>query len=116
MSLFRRKLKPDAEGFVDTAVPAAQVVADMMRAVRVNGRAIVLTRWEEVVYAFRSTCPHAAADLGGGSISRWKVTCPDHGYCFDVRNGRILWPEDEFYRLTCYEAKEANGTIHVKLD
>ena len=60
--------------------------------------------------------PHAAASLSDGSLSRWKVSCPDHGYCFDIRSGRITWPEDEFYRLKRYDVTVEAGEVRVKLD
>ncbi|MEZ4516845.1 MAG: Rieske 2Fe-2S domain-containing protein [Chloroflexota bacterium] len=77
---------------------------------------ILLTRWEGEVIAIDAFCPHAAADLGEGAVSRWKLICPDHGYCFDIRNGNILWPEDEYYRLKRYESLEENGSVYVRAD
>jgi nitrite reductase/ring-hydroxylating ferredoxin subunit len=44
------------------------------------------------------------------------VTCPDHQYCWNIRNGRILWPEDENYRLKKYGVMVVDGIVKVKLD
>jgi nitrite reductase/ring-hydroxylating ferredoxin subunit len=115
MHLFRSKATPDAEGFFVT-VTAATVQADQMTAVSLNGHKIILTSWDGTLYAFSAQCPHAAADFGQGWISRYKVTCPEHHYCWDVRNGRILWPEDENYRLKKYSVKVEDGIVKVKLD
>lgn len=87
-----------------------------MHRVRVGKRAILLIRWEGQLYAVDASCPHAAADLGKGELHRWKLTCADHDYCFDIRNGSILWPEDEFYRLKRYPVHEENGSVYVQLD
>jgi nitrite reductase/ring-hydroxylating ferredoxin subunit len=81
----------------------------------VAGQRIILLRWEGRVYAVHSECPHAAADLAKGELHRWKLTCPEHHYCFDVRNGRLLWPEDEHYRLRTFEVKEEEGVVKVRL-
>lgn len=116
MRFFRRGAEVDAEGFVDTGVAATAVVAEAITAVKIQGRNVALTRWEGQLYAFSNICPHAAARLSDGTLSRWKVTCPDHGYCFDIRSGQILWPEDEFYRLPRYPVKEEAGTVRVKLE
>lgn len=113
MNLFRRA-KPDAQGYYEAAA-ADSVHPNAMVKIKIEGRQVVLTRFEGQPYAFSAICPHAAADLSQGTLNRWKVSCPDHGYCFDVRSGRILWPEDEPYGLRLYPAKEENGMILVKL-
>lgn len=115
MNLFRSKAVPDAEGFF-TTVAVETVQAGQITAVSLNDHNIILTSWDGTLYAFSAQCPHAAADFGKGWISRYKVTCPEHHYCWDVRNGRILWPEDENYRLKKYPVKLENGIVKVKLD
>ncbi len=114
MRLFKSKAVPDADGFFQT-VPTDAVQPEQLTAVTINGRRLILARWQDNLYAFTAECPHAAADLADGWLARYKVTCPDHEYCFDLRNGRILWPEDEFYRLKKYEVKEVEGVIKVRL-
>jgi len=115
MNLFRTKAKPDADGYF-TTVAADTVQADQMTAVSINGHKIILTFWNGELFAFSADCPHASADFGKGWISRYKVTCPDHEYCWDIRNGRILWPEDENYRLKKYSTKVENGIVKVNID
>jgi nitrite reductase/ring-hydroxylating ferredoxin subunit len=114
MRLFKSKAIPDEEGYFET-VTAVSVKSGEMTAVTINGQKLILTRWEDKLFAFNATCPHAAADLAEGWVNRYKVTCPDHEYCFDMRDGRILWPDDEFYRLKKYNLKEVDGIIKVKL-
>jgi nitrite reductase/ring-hydroxylating ferredoxin subunit len=98
------------------AVVAGSAVREgEMTAVSVNGRKLILTRWEGRLYAVNSECPHAAADLSRGSLHRWKITCPEHEYCFDIRDGRLTWPEDEYYRLRVYQVKQEEGVVMVKI-
>ncbi len=115
MGIFGKKQRADAAGFVGTGVAATAVQVDTLTLVKVNGQRIVLARWENELFAFSDDCPHAAASLSDGSLNRWKVSCPDHGYCFDIRNGRITWPEDELYRLKRYELKIEGGEVRVKV-
>ena len=109
------KLIPDEDGFYATNIKFGQLQPNELRAVDVNGERVALARYNDQVYAFKPICPHASANLAEGELSRWKLFCPDHGYCFDVRNGRILWPEDEVYRLQQYEINIKSGKIHIKL-
>lgn len=100
----------------ETAVSAADVQPNQMTVVEINGRKIILTRWQGKVVAFSNRCPHAAADLCQGELYRGKIECPDHQYVFNVGNGRILWPPDEPLRLKRYETREENGRVYLESD
>lgn len=113
MGLFK-KAKPDEAGFY-AAATAVEVSEGEITPVKVVGQRLILTRWQGVALAFSALCPHAAADLTGGELHNGRVTCPEHGYKFDVSNGRILYPSDEIYRLQRYETKEKNGQVWVKM-
>ena len=91
------------------------VPTDGMTSVKVAGEDILITRWRGTLYAFNRRCPHAAADLREGSIHRGRITCPDHGYKFDIGTGRAVWPEDEVCRLKRYLVKEEAGIVKVKI-
>ena len=114
LPLFSRVKTANADEFVDVA-RSDTIHEDTMTAVKVGGRKIILTRHAGRLYAFDSTCPHAAADLSKGSLRSWQICCHEHDYCFDIRSGRIVWPEDEVYRLRRYETKEENGAVLVRL-
>jgi 3-phenylpropionate/trans-cinnamate dioxygenase ferredoxin component len=114
MPLFQKKPDPDPEGYYPT-VPADTIQQDRITAVQVDGRPLILTRVDGVIHAVSARCPHAAADLTKGSLYRGRIECPDHGYRFDVRTGRTLWPEDEVCRLKRYAVKEEGGVVKVKL-
>lgn len=115
MPILKRGGAARSDEFVST-VPAAGVREGEMTATRVNGRKVILTRHEGQLYAVDSLCPHAAADLSQGSLRRWRLCCHEHDYCFDLRTGRIVWPEDEVYRLRRYEVKEEDGVVKVRLN
>ncbi len=113
MGLFN-KAKADAAGFY-AAATAAAVQEGTMTTVKVAGQRLILTRQQGKALAFSALCPHAAADLSKGQLRNGRVTCPEHGYKFDVCNGRILYPSDENYRLKRYEVKEEDGQVWVKV-
>lgn len=113
----RRRSKEAKEEILFTPAIAGEAVRDgEMTKVVIKRRSIILTRYDGELLAFDQLCPHAAADLGQGSLHRWRICCHEHDYCFDIRSGRIVWPEDEVYRLRRYEVKEKDGVVLVKID
>ena len=53
---------------------------------------LVLVRVGERVHALGSTCSHQGGPLGDGKLAGARLTCPWHGFMFDVRTGQCLFP------------------------
>ena len=113
-SFFRSKA--DEDGFFRLDVPAGAITPNSLYKVKVNGQTVLLTRVGDQLCAFSAICPHAAADLANGRLIRGQIKCPEHGYTFDIRSGRITWPPDEGCRLTRFTVQEANNQIKIKLN
>lgn len=114
MPLLNRRPASEPEAFVAVA-RSEEVTPGRMTTVKLAGRKIILIRDEGRIFAVDSLCPHAAADLTQGTLRHWQLCCHEHDYCFDIRSGRIVWPEDEVYRLRRYEVIEEAGEIRVRL-
>ncbi len=114
MRLFKRDSGADADGYYEVA-DSSTVTENAMTPVKAGGRKLILTRWDGELFAIDYACPHAAADLTDGSLHRWKLCCHEHDYCFDIRSGQIVWPEDENYRLKRYQVREVDGIVRVKV-
>ena len=52
------------------------------------GQMIALFRTVEGVFALDGICPHQGGPLGKGAVDGCVVTCPWHGWQFDVRDGK----------------------------
>ncbi|MBI4178592.1 Rieske 2Fe-2S domain-containing protein [bacterium] len=52
-----------------------------------DGRSIALYNVDGQIYAMNGVCPHAGGPLGEGSMEGSVVTCPWHGWSFDVKTG-----------------------------
>ncbi|OGH56073.1 MAG: hypothetical protein A3G34_13060 [Candidatus Lindowbacteria bacterium RIFCSPLOWO2_12_FULL_62_27] len=52
-----------------------------------DGRAVALFNVAGQIYALDNTCPHAGGPLGEGYLEDKTVTCPWHGWSFDVTTG-----------------------------
>jgi nitrite reductase (NADH) small subunit len=53
-----------------------------------EGRIIALYNVEGTLYALDGICPHQGGPLGKGCLTGAVVTCPWHGWQFDVRTGQ----------------------------
>jgi nitrite reductase (NADH) small subunit len=54
----------------------------------VQGRIVAIFNVDGRLYALDGVCPHQGGPLGRGQLSGCIVTCPWHGWQFDVRTGR----------------------------
>ena len=68
----------------------ADVVDGELRAFRVDGVTwpVIVTRVDGELFAAPGVCPHEDVELGDGELDGATVTCPGHGYMFDLRTGR----------------------------
>jgi nitrite reductase (NADH) small subunit len=58
------------------------------RCVELEGRRYAVFRHAGGVHVLDDACPHMGASLGEGVLSRGEVTCPWHGWHFDLSSGR----------------------------
>jgi nitrite reductase/ring-hydroxylating ferredoxin subunit len=63
------------------------------------------------VHAVSGACPHAQGPLADGSLDGAVLTCPFHGWTFDVRTGHCL--VDPTNPVPVFKAVERDGRIAV---
>lgn len=102
----------DRNGFVDVAA-----VADLSNAsgriVEVGGIWIAIFLVEGRPHAIENACPHMAGPLGSGTCTDGVVTCPIHGWRFDVRTGEA--PTNPNTRVACFETRVVNDRVLVRV-
>jgi nitrite reductase/ring-hydroxylating ferredoxin subunit/alkylhydroperoxidase/carboxymuconolactone decarboxylase family protein YurZ len=81
--------------------------------VTVDGRRVALFRVGQVVHATSNACIHLGGELGDGYLSGTTVTCPLHGWDFDVSDGRCLTHERE--GIEVYPTQIQDGEVRVLL-
>jgi nitrite reductase (NADH) small subunit len=59
-------------------------------AVEVAGKPVALYNVGGSVFATENTCPHRGGPLGEGDLEAEVITCPWHGFQYDVKSGRCL--------------------------
>lgn len=92
-----------------------QLNPDVPTPVDLRGHSLLLLLADDEPLAISRTCPHAAADLSSGDLYRRRITCPKHGYKFDLDSGRCIYPADENYRLRCFAVEVREGSIWIQL-
>jgi toluene monooxygenase system ferredoxin subunit len=72
------------------ACKLGDVVDGELRAFAVPGVTwpVLVTRVDGELYACPGVCPHEDVELVGGDLSGATITCPGHGYVFELRTGR----------------------------
>ncbi len=71
-----------------TIAKQAQCPAGTSLELVVEDRIIALYNVEGEFYALDGICPHNGGPLGKGKLDGCIVTCPWHGWQFDVRSGQ----------------------------
>jgi nitrite reductase (NADH) small subunit len=83
------------------------------RRVEIGGRAVAVYNVDGTFYATQNECLHLRGPLAEGQLDGCIVTCPWHGWQYDVRTG-----ENEFDRaiaLETYEVVVEDGDVRVGL-
>jgi nitrite reductase/ring-hydroxylating ferredoxin subunit len=83
------------------------------RVVNFEGRSIALFRVKDEYFALANVCLHRGGPLGEGSLNGSTITCPWHGWKFDVRTGSFTVIPT--LKVTTYKVKEQNGSVMVEI-
>ena len=81
--------------------------------VNVNGEEVGLFNVDGQFYAIGNTCPHKGGPLGEDFLEENIVTCPWHGWRFDVKTG--LSPIIPNAKVLSYKVKVEGNDVMVSL-
>ena len=98
-------------------IPVAQSQAvrlSRITQVEVDNQSILLTRLTDELCAFNALCPHQLGNLSRGFIYREEIECPVHGWRFNLRTGKSVYPQEAGLCLRRYPVTEENGLIKIK--
>jgi nitrite reductase (NADH) small subunit len=101
-----------------------------VRLVEVGRRSIGIVRWRGAVHALRNLCPHQGGPacrgllrpllkpdsaIGGIALDeeRLVLSCPWHGWEFDVVTGHSLW--DDTCKLGKYRVAVESGRVLIEI-
>ena len=60
------------------------------KVVEAGGKAIALFKVQGNFYAIDNTCVHRGGPLGEGFLEEFIVTCPWHGWRYDITTGKCI--------------------------
>lgn len=92
--------------------PAGAVPPGRGRLVEIDGRAIALFRAEDGFFATEDNCLHAGGPLHLGALEGRVVTCPWHGWRFDVATGAC--DLNPCVSLRTYPVRVRDGMVEIE--
>ena len=87
--------------------PGSGIVAE------INGNAIAIFCVDGAYYAIDNTCVHRGGPLGEGDVEGDVVTCPWHGWQFNVKTGACV--NNPAAKVTSYQVTVEGPDIKVLL-
>jgi nitrite reductase (NADH) small subunit len=91
----------------------AEIPAGTIREFQVEGKAIALANVGGKFHAINNSCLHRGGPLGGGLLEGPVVTCPWHGWQFDVTSGKVM--QNPAVGVDCYALEVRGEDIFVNV-
>ena len=91
----------------------SEIPAGQGKCVEVEGRRLAIFNVDGSYYAIDDVCQHQGGPLGEGELSGKIVTCPWHGWEYDVTNGINTFDTD--LKQEQFEVKVDGNDILVAL-
>jgi nitrite reductase/ring-hydroxylating ferredoxin subunit/alkylhydroperoxidase/carboxymuconolactone decarboxylase family protein YurZ len=88
---------------------AADLKAGQVARVDCDGRSVFVQRSGRSIKAYDSRCPHQDTDIPHLALQGSMLTCPKHGWMFDLRTGQGVQPDTR--PLTEWPAKVQAGRV-----
>ena len=92
----------------------ADIPPEEARSYECDGKTIAIFNVEGKHYALDGVCPHREGPLGEGLLEGKIVTCPWHGWRFDVTTGQS--PEMPAAKVRQYVIAVAGEDLWVEID
>ena len=82
--------------------------------IELGGEQIALFRVGDSFYAAAATCPHAWGPLAAGELEGTKITCPLHGWTFDLETGSCTNVRGAS-KLQIFEVERRADALYVRI-
>lgn len=93
------------------AAGKSDVPPGQIREIRLNGTSVAIANVDGKFFAINSVCLHHGGPLGEGDLEGKVVTCPWHGWQYDVTTGKLVQqPSDG---VQCYAVEMRGDDVYV---
>jgi len=93
------------------AVKKAEVPPGTIRELQIDGKTVALANVDGKYFAIENTCLHRGGPLGQGVLEGKTVTCPWHGWDYDVTSGKTVM--NPAVGVSCYKVEVRGEDIFV---
>jgi nitrite reductase (NADH) small subunit len=90
---------------------ATDIAPGQIREIQLDGTTIALANVAGQFHAINNTCLHRGGPLGQGSLQGKVVTCPWHGWSFDVTSGKVS--PSQTAGVACYPVELRGEDVYV---
>jgi len=95
----------------EKAASLSEVPAGSLKEVQVGGKTVALANVGGAFFAIDNTCLHRGGPLGEGQLEGNVVTCPWHGWQFNVTTGKAVMNPNA--GVACYRAEVRDDGIYI---
>lgn len=95
------------------AAKVAEVPNFSKKAVTVGGQELLLINIKGEIFACENECPHQGAPLTAGIVKDGHLSCPRHGYRFNLKSGACL--DNPEYTLKIFPTELQGDDIMVEV-
>ena len=99
-----------------TVARVGEIPAGEGRAFEVDGIIVGVFNVEGEYWTIDDFCPHQGASLAAGELTGTCITCPLHGWRFDVTDGTWLDNPTSKLKAETFQTRVIDGEIQVKVD
>jgi nitrite reductase (NADH) small subunit len=97
----------------ERAARVSDIPAGTLREVQIGQKTVALANVAGKFYAISDVCLHRGGPLGQGELANSVVTCPWHGWQFDVTSGKLV--QDPRMSVACYPIELRGDEIYVNI-
>ncbi len=88
-----------------------EIPVGAIREYQIDGKTIALANVDGTFYAIDNVCLHHGGPLGGGTLAGKVVTCPWHGWAYDVTTGKVT--QNPSVGVNCFQLEVRGEDIFV---
>ena len=98
---------------MDNVAKISEVPNFGKKVVSVSGREILLVNVKGTIYAVENECPHQGSPLNAAVVKDGYISCPRHGYRFNLTDGRCA--EHPEFELATFPVRLTGDEISVDI-